>query len=373
MKYGLIAHFKTQNIGDDIQCYAMQRFLPHLDYLIDREHLDSFYTQTGEQVAAFLGGWYLHRPLNWPPSPFLKLLPLAFHLSISDKKGLLALTYYGADWFKKFPAIGCRDEGSAEFLKNYGISAYLSGCFTLTLEPFPDVEHHGKIVAVDLPNEVVEFIKRKTNKDIFITSHSLSQIQLPQEVLDFVEEHNPKVIVPTSHYPAQPDTPHAKVRYPGNWSYRHTLVEGLLRFYQGASLVVTSRLHVALPCLALGTPILLVLDSKRINAYRFYTFMPYVNHTTPEALLSKNYLFNFNEPEVNPVGYEKFPELIKAAAKAFIDSCENDNVMPSVDVETWLDGYKKNLRLKKIIQRLVLKPKDETPLPENPDIYKYNF
>lgn len=273
MKYGLISHIKTQNIGDDIQCYAMQRFLPHLDYLIDREHLDSFYTETGEKVAALLGGWYIHRPLNWPPSPFLKLLPISFHLSISTKKGLLALTYYGADWFKKFPAIGCRDEGSVEFLKNYGIAAYLTGCFTLTLEPFPDVEHHGKIIAVDVPNEVIEFIKRKTKKDIFITSHNLTQIQFPQEVLKFVEDHDPKVIIPTSHYPAQLDIPHENVLYPGNWSYRHTLVEGLLRFYQGASLVVTSRLHVALPCLALGTPILWILDSKRINAYRFSTYM----------------------------------------------------------------------------------------------------
>ena len=107
--------------------------------------------------------------------------------------------------------------------------------------------------------------------------------------------------------------------------------------------------------------------------YRLSTFIPYVNHTTPEDLLSRKYLFNFNEPEANPVGYEKFPERIKIAAKAFIDSCENDIVTPSVDVETWLDGYQKNLRLKKIIQRLVLKPKDEAPLPENPTIYKYNF
>lgn len=61
----MIIHFKTRNIGDDIQCYAMEKFLPRVDYLIDREHLDSFYTPTGEKkVAAFLGGWYLQSPLN---------------------------------------------------------------------------------------------------------------------------------------------------------------------------------------------------------------------------------------------------------------------------------------------------------------------
>ena len=81
MKYGLIVFFNTDNIGDDIQSYAMEKFLPRIDYLIDREHLDGFYTTTGEKVAAILGGWYLHTPINWPPSPFLKLLPVSIHVN----------------------------------------------------------------------------------------------------------------------------------------------------------------------------------------------------------------------------------------------------------------------------------------------------
>ena len=37
MKYGLLYYKDTVNIGDDIQTYAARRFLPHIDYYIDRE------------------------------------------------------------------------------------------------------------------------------------------------------------------------------------------------------------------------------------------------------------------------------------------------------------------------------------------------
>ena len=36
MKYGLLVFKETDNIGDDIQAYAAERFLPKVDYYIDR-------------------------------------------------------------------------------------------------------------------------------------------------------------------------------------------------------------------------------------------------------------------------------------------------------------------------------------------------
>lgn len=132
MKYGLIVMNNLGNIGDDIQSYAIERFLPRVDYLIDREHMDSFYTKTGEKIATILAGWYLHHPLNWPPSPFLKVLPISIHFS----RDLNVMDDYGGEWLKKFSPIGCRDEGTLKLLEGFSISAYLSGCITLTLKPF---------------------------------------------------------------------------------------------------------------------------------------------------------------------------------------------------------------------------------------------
>lgn len=42
MKYGVIVHKTTMNMGDDIQSYAAAKILPHVDYYLARENLDSF-------------------------------------------------------------------------------------------------------------------------------------------------------------------------------------------------------------------------------------------------------------------------------------------------------------------------------------------
>ena len=60
MKYGLIYYHNTFNIGDDILSYAAKQFLPHVDYYIDREHLDVFVPNECEYVAVIVNGWYLH-------------------------------------------------------------------------------------------------------------------------------------------------------------------------------------------------------------------------------------------------------------------------------------------------------------------------
>ena len=369
MKYGLIVHIKTQNIGDDFQEYAMERFLPHLDYVIDREHLDSFYTETGEKVASLLGGWFFWHPLNWPPSPFLKVLPIAFHLTGGGIRKI-TLTDYGAEWFKNFEAIGCRDEGTVRLLKrDVGVKAYFSGCFTLTIDPFADVNHHGKIVLVDLPKEVEDFIRAHTKKEVVLVSHNYTSLQMPKEIVDFAENNAAKDIILTSHYPEILDEPFPKNLYKGNWNYRRAFAEGLLRFYQGASLVVTTRLHASLPCLALGTPVLMVNGGGLLNDYRISSFVPYLNHTTPEDLLAGKYVFNFDEPKANPGGHEKFAAIIRNKCADFITSCENDNDTSLIDVESWLDGQKRSLRLKRIIKMIM----PSLPHPEllNPAFYYF--
>jgi hypothetical protein len=180
------------------------------------------------------------------------------------------------------------------------------------------VNRHGKIVLVDLPKDVVAFIKAHTKKEIVFVSHDYKSPQMPQEIVDFAETNAKSDIILTSHYPEVRDEPFPKNLYKGNWNYRRAFAEGLLRFYQGASLVVTTRLHASLPCLALGTPILMVNRKGVLNDYRISSFVPYINHTTPEDLLSEKYVFNFDEPKANPGGHEKFAEIINKACTDFI-------------------------------------------------------
>ena len=42
MKFGVVIHKPTMNLGDDIQTYAAAKLLPHVDYQIDREYISDF-------------------------------------------------------------------------------------------------------------------------------------------------------------------------------------------------------------------------------------------------------------------------------------------------------------------------------------------
>ena len=371
MKYGLIVNLDTHNLGDDIQSYSMERFLPRLDYLVSREHIDSFYTETGEKVAAFLGGWYMHKPLNWPPSPFLKLLPISFHITTGEGKRNLTLMDYGARWFKKFPKVGCRDKGTMKELRSLGVTAYLSGCFTLTIKPFKDVTPHGKIVLADLSSEVIQFIRRRSLRDTVVVSHDNTKPLLPPEVVEYARGHAKESDIIVSHYPIVKDKAYHGSRYRGNWNFRHALVEGLLRFYQGAALVVTSRLHAALPCLALGVPVLFIKENSGLIDYRIATYLPYFNYTTPEKLLARSYPFEFDDPPANPGGHERFSGLIRRSCKEFITSCREDEDKSKVDVELWFDAQRKGLRLKQMFKMFVPGAKELAPKFKNEKLYRF--
>ena len=65
MKYGLLYYKDTDNIGDDIQTYAQERFLPKVDYLIDRENLESFVPNKKEKVKLIMNAWYIHDIFNF--------------------------------------------------------------------------------------------------------------------------------------------------------------------------------------------------------------------------------------------------------------------------------------------------------------------
>ena len=84
-KYGVIWYEKTDNIGDDIQTYAASRFLPHIDCLLEREHLDSFFLPDEEKVVAIFNGWFLHKKYRWPPNPNIFPLCIGIHFTPNDR------------------------------------------------------------------------------------------------------------------------------------------------------------------------------------------------------------------------------------------------------------------------------------------------
>ena len=65
-KYALLK-YNTDNIGDEIQSLAAKRFLPQVDYYLDRDNLNSFVpVSDNEDIKLIMNGWYSHKPQNFP-------------------------------------------------------------------------------------------------------------------------------------------------------------------------------------------------------------------------------------------------------------------------------------------------------------------
>ncbi len=226
MKYGLIYYRNTTNIGDDILSYAGKRFLPRTDYFIDREEMDVFIPEEREYVAAILNGWYLHYSYAFPPSPYLLPLFTGTHFN-RDTTIFGDYSYLDGnvtDYLRKNGPVGGRDTQTVKILSEKGIDSYYSGCLTLTLPKYDDVQPSHAIILTDVSDEIVSYVQTLLpDKNIIRRTHNLK----PEDV-------------------------------GADWPEREARVEAYLKDYQAADLVITTRLHCALPSAALGTPVILV-------------------------------------------------------------------------------------------------------------------
>jgi len=115
MKYGIMYYKETDNIGDDIQTYVAKRFLPKIDYLIDREALNCFIPEQKEYVSVIMNGWFMHNKAAWPPSLYINPLLVSMHFTCLEKidVGEKYLQGLGGEYLKTHQPIRskrCRNE-----------------------------------------------------------------------------------------------------------------------------------------------------------------------------------------------------------------------------------------------------------------------
>ncbi len=259
MKYGIIMFKNTKNLGDDIQTYAQMKYLPRIDYVIEREKLDCFTPNKTEDVFAIISGWFIHNQTSFPISPFINPLYISCHFTdyLKGKKPL----YMDDDFFKsikKFEPIGLRDNLCKKYLDENNIKNYFSGCLTLTIDPIKNVKKRNQICLVDVDNRV-EYKMKDLDIPYILTSHDINNNI--NEKLSFEE--------------------------------RMENVKSQLRLYQESKLVITSRLHVALPCLAIGANVLLIYDENNIDVKnRLGSYLDLLNYTSVEDFI-KNPNFDY--------------------------------------------------------------------------------
>lgn len=316
MKYGLMYYKEADNIGDDIQTYAAKRFLPHIDYYVDRENLNCFIPDEKEFVSVIMNGWFLHNKSAWPPSPYINPLLTSMHFTSLETVdvGDMYLSGLGGDYLRKYEKIGVRDIESQKRLNKYDIKNYFSGCMTLTIKPFQNILKKDTVYVVDVDEKVLEKVKAATNREIVVLTHKLDARETAQKDIDKRMED----------------------------------VENLLKQYQSAHVVITSRLHVALPCIALKTPVILVLDEKyekdRLETYLNYAGNMFFSNDFCNMDNSSINLY-IETPKKNNDEYVSIRNSLEKTCSDFIQTCENNIFDSSIlpDTDEYLNTYVKNI------------------------------
>ena len=111
-------------------------------------------------------------------------------------------------------------------------------------------------------------------------------------------------------------------------------VEKVLKKYQESKIVITTRLHVALPCVALGTPVIVLhkemFDEDRLGSY-FYLFTNYIE----EDFLNMDIKKVLDKPKKNSKEYIKIKKQLKKRCKEFIKISEgtefDKNRLPKIE------------------------------------------
>ncbi len=259
MKYGLLKYRANEsNIGDYVQSLAAKRFLPNVDVLISREALD----EVDYELAIILNGWFMHKPKKWPPSDFVKAKFVAFHMNDNIKN--IMLTNKAVEYFKKREPIGCRDNYTKQVLQEKGVDAYFSGCLTLTLErdKYTSSKKREGVVLCDI---LVHKKDELPLKRVIRNPHKIFLKYLPAKIKEFklallraklVSKLIPEDILNKS---IKVSNQNFKLK---TEEEKFNEAKRLLKIYADAELVVTSRIHVALPCLAFGTPVIFVHPNR---------------------------------------------------------------------------------------------------------------
>ena len=347
MKYGVIYYKDTDNIGDDIQTYAAYKFLPRVDYVIDREHLQEFIPKKKEYVKTIANGWYNHDKLNFLFSPYIYPYLVSVHFSKNDlvtDSGYSFIDGYAKEYLKKFEPIGCRDYNTQKVLKDLGYKTYFSACLTLTIDQIGKKKQEDYICAVDLKPEIVKHIKSITNSRVKEVSHwLLCDEKLPyDEKRKIIDEYTKETFENRKKYVIK----NSKLTF----EQRMRNVEKLLTTYQNAKLVITDRIHVALPCLALQTPVIFIYYDY--NADRVETFKDFLINYTEEEFLK---LESKDIKVKNKDTYLKYRNELKEACSKFLsEEINDDNLM---EIDNYKDFVGRMNQMKKICLKKIYKDK----------------
>ncbi len=275
MKKGLLI-WKAQkknrkNIGDYIQSVAAEQYTGDDVVFVQAEQTHEY---SGEPVKLIMNGWFMHKPENWPPVKQIVPFLTSFHINPAIAERMLSekgIEYF-KEYVKKYGPVGARDKGTERLLKSKGIEAYFSGCLTLTLgktykhnpksenirfvDPYYATSRNpiallGYFFTVIFKRKTILKISSKLNKSVSFRKllrtaafyRTYSQV-FEKEILENADYLKHVLLESTL----------------GNEESKFQYARNLLNKYADSKLVVTSRIHAALPCIAMDTPVIFIIS-----------------------------------------------------------------------------------------------------------------
>lgn len=301
MKYGIIIHKTTMNLGDDIQSYAAARQLPEFKYCLPRENLDSFKSDNNEPVGVIMNAWWMWQKWNWPPAESIYPLMISMHMNnytIYRKASPIQgewLEGIGGEYFRAYGPVGSRDNTTVDFFKQYNIDTYFSGCLTLTIPKQKKTADAGTYVClVDLKPD------------------------LEKKAREWLKDSGLEIRTFTHHCDYRKSDATIEQRF--------DVVEDILTQYQNAKFVVTRRLHVTLPCLALETPVVSIVNLDDIgNKTRWEPYADWVRYISDENFLSGNFEYDYNNPPANKPDYLPTRNALIETVQKFVNETKDFN------------------------------------------------
>lgn len=267
MKYGLLIFDPiggTENTGDYIQSLAAKQFINDDIIYLDREHLNEY---NGEKIILILNGWFMHLPYNFPPSNNIIPYFISFHLN-HDVIKIILNNFNNISYIKKYEPIGCRDIYTLNELTKKGIKAYFSGCLTLTLgNIYKQTTQRQGIYFVDpyICKKIRSYISMLLYSKFIKNFHKIYQISklkyknnnlssLISSALFYYQYSSiwPDEIILNSEYLEH------SLKFV-NHDFHFYYADSLLKKYSNAKLIITSRIHAALPATGMNTPCIFVL------------------------------------------------------------------------------------------------------------------
>lgn len=242
MKYANVVYERKNkgsvNLGDDLQLIAV-------DYIYKKMNIkeEEIIYIPFSQLSTY-DGEYVILPISFPFYGYTydlyitmfseKIIPVFLGLSIMGS----TIERKEIDYLKRFQPIGCRDPYTMRQLRKNGIMAYTFGCLTLSFT-----------------KDYFSPIKEKTDKNIYIV-----------DLNDRYLKHIPNEIKNNAVYKSQllEDCDNPKL----------SAINMIREYIEKASLVITTRLHCALPCIALGIPVVIMKDKY---SFRFPTLSKYIH------------------------------------------------------------------------------------------------